>query len=103
MFLTVTPELYQEILARLTDAIGDRNYFSGSLEFVFEGIACRLRTSVIVSRRTELLPEGTFEVIDDLVPVWWEFHTESDEAGEMLNDFSFGELRIALKSDSLFL
>ena len=71
MFLTVTPELYQEILARLTDAIGDRNYFSGSLEFVFEGIACRLRTSVIVYRRTELLPEGTFEVIDDLVPVWW--------------------------------
>ena len=88
----------------MTDAIGDRNYFSGVFGVCFsKGIACRLRTSVIVYRRTELLPEGTFEVIDDLVPVWWEFHTESDEAGEMLNDFSFGELRIALKSDSLFL
>ncbi len=93
MFFEVPLELYDEIRTRLTEAIGDENYFSGTLAFPFEGISCRLRASVIVCRRTERLPEGTFSVIDDLVPVWWEFHTESDDAGEMLNDFSFDELR----------
>ncbi len=93
MFFEVPLELYDEIRTRLTEAIGDENYFSGTLTFPFEGISCRLQTSVIVYRRTERLPEGTFSVIDDLVPVWWEFHTESDDAGEMLNDFSFDELR----------
>ncbi len=93
MFFEVPLELYDEIRARLTEAIGDENYFSGTLTFPFEGIFCRLQTSVIVYRRTERLPEGTFSVITDLVPVWWEFHTESDDAGEMLNDFSFDELR----------
>ncbi len=93
MFFEVPLELYDEIRTRLTEAVGDKNYFSGTLAFLFEGISCRLRTSVIVCRRTERLPEGTFSVIDDLVPVWWEFHTESDDAGEMLNDFSFDELR----------
>ncbi|MDE5963388.1 MAG: hypothetical protein K2G58_05120 [Alistipes sp.] len=101
MFFTVTPELYDETSARLFELIGDENYFSGSLNFVFEGVSCRLRTSVIVYRRTERLPEGTFSVIVDLVPVWWEFHTESDEAGEMLNDFSFSELRAVLADASM--
>lgn len=93
MFFEVPLELYDEIRTRLTEAVGDENYFSGTLAFPFKGIFCRLRTSVIVYRRTERLPEGTFSVIDDLVPVWWEFHIESDEAGEVLNDFSFDELR----------
>lgn len=93
MFFEVPLELYDEIRTRLTEAVGDENYFSGTLAFPFGGIFCRLRTSVIVYRRTERLPEGTFSVIDDLVPVWWEFHIESDEAGEVLNDFSFDEVR----------
>ena len=93
MFYSATPELYQETLTRLTEAIGAGNYYSGSVAFDFDGIACRLVTSVIVYRRTERLPEGDFSVITDLVPVWWEFHTESDAEGEWLNDFSFDELR----------
>ncbi|MFR9128907.1 MAG: hypothetical protein ACLVJK_02600 [Alistipes putredinis] len=40
----------------------------------------------------ECLPEGDADRIDDLVPVWWEFHT-SDQAGERPNDFSFSELK----------
>ena len=97
MFYPVTPRLYQETLNRLTEAIGAANYYSGAIAFDFEGIACRLVTSVIVYRRTERLPEGDFSVVTDLVPVWWEFHTESDEEGELLlNDFSFDELRRGL-------
>lgn len=92
MLYPVTAALYDEVLARLTDAIGDTDYFSGTLAFAFGQISCRLRVSVIACRRTERLPEGPCRPIADLVPVWWEFFTESDE-GELLNDFSFDEVR----------
>lgn len=92
MLYTVTPALYEETFSRLAEAIGDRNYFSGTVTFAFGDATCRLTTSVIVYRRTESLPEGDFDVISDLVPVWWEFHTETDE-GEVPNDFSFSHLR----------
>lgn len=92
MLYTVTPALYEETYTRLAEAIGGRNYFSGSVCFPFENATCRLTTSVIVYRRTESLPEGDFEAIDELVPVWWEFHTETGE-GEVPNDFSFSGLR----------
>lgn len=38
------------------------------------------------------MPEGESEVLSDMVPVWWEFRTVTEE-GEVINDFSFGELR----------
>ena len=87
MFFEVPLELYDEIRTRLTEAVGDENYFSGTLAFPFKGIFCRLRTSVIVYRRTERLPEGTFSVIDDLVPVWWEFHSSSAQSAQTFSPF----------------
>lgn len=87
----VLPELYLETAARLSDAIGDGNYFSGSVEFLFGDVACRLTASVIVYRSRISLPEGDRRPVTDLVPVWWEFHTIGDD-GEMLNDFGFSEL-----------
>lgn len=89
---SVTPELYLETAERLVEAAGDAGYFSGSVAFAFAGVACRLRCSVILYRRRESLPEGEREVVSDFVPVWWEFHTAA-EGEELLNDFSFGELR----------
>lgn len=87
----ITPQLYEETADRLCDAIGTKNYFSGSIEFGFGDVECRLTVSVIVHRRQTVMPEGTYDTISDLIPVWWEFHT-SDE-GEMLNDFSFTLLK----------
>lgn len=92
---TVSPELYEEVAVRLCDAIDGENYFSGSIAFQYDEVACRLTTSVIVYRRHASLPEGESHAITDLVPVWWEFHT-SDEGGEQLNDFSFTALRSRL-------
>lgn len=89
---SVLPELYDEVAARLADAIDGENYFSGSIEFRFTDMDCRLTTSVLVYRTLESLPEGTENPISDLVPVWWEFHT-ADVSGEILNDFDFSELR----------
>lgn len=95
MMYSVSSELYLEAAARLKDAVGGSNYFSGTLAFPFGDAACRLTGSVIVYRQVESLPEGDRERIVDLVPVWWEFRTSID-GQEFLNDFSFGELRTCL-------
>ena len=92
MNYSVSTELYEEVAARLEEAIGGGSYFSGSLEFDWEDVGCRLTASVIVYRRRERYPEGDRDEISDLVPVWWEFHTTGPD-GEMLNDFTFSELR----------
>lgn len=89
---TVTPRLYEIAARNLLDAIDDRHYFSGSVSFTFEDAECRLTASLIIYRKHCEMPEGVRTVIDDIVPVWWEFSTEGNE-GEMLNDFSFGELK----------
>lgn len=92
MMYSVSTELYEEVAARLAEAIGGGSYFSGSLAFCWEGVACRLTASVIVYRRRQRYPEGDRDTIADLVPVWWEFHTAGPE-GEMPNDFTFSEVR----------
>lgn len=92
MIYSVSPELYRETAERLIEAIGSENYFSASVTFPFDGVDCRLRASVIVYRERRSLPEGTFDAVVDLVPVWWEFHTDT-ATGEQLNDFDFAELK----------
>ena len=90
---SVTDALYDELLIRLTDATAETDYFSGTLSFEFEGVACCLTASLIVVRRPERRPEGEFTRLDDWIPVWWEFHTRTAEGDELLNDFSFDSLR----------
>ena len=85
---SVSPELYHEAAARLSDAIDGGTYFSGSLAFRFGDTDCRLTASVIVYRGRLSLPEGGQHPVTDLVPVWWEFHT-TQAGGEVL----FSELK----------
>lgn len=92
MIFSVSAELYDEVKRRLIDAIDDRGYYSGHVEFDYEGWECRLVCSCFVYRTRERWPEGEQRPIVDLVPVWWEFHTADGEA-ERLNDFSFSTLR----------
>ena len=82
MCFSVSPELYREAAVRLCDGIA----------FTYSNVDCRLTASLIVYRRTERAPEGVSHPIADLVPVWWEFHTVGPD-GELLNDFSFAELK----------
>lgn len=92
MIYSVSTELYLEVASRLGAAIGDGSYYSGTLSFAFDELECRLTASVLVYRERIRYPEGDRDEISDLVPVWWEFHT-TDSTGEILNDFSFSELR----------
>lgn len=89
---TLSSQLYDEIAARLREAVGRLNYFSGSIAFPFEGGDCKFTASLVIVRRSEELPEGETHRIVDMVPVWWEFSTVCDGA-EVDNDFSFGELK----------
>ena len=89
---TVSSALYNEVAACLAERIGRAGYFSGSVCLETERAECRLTLSAVVYRRREHMPEGDFDIIADVVPVWWEFRTITCE-GEVTNDFSFGELR----------
>lgn len=92
MMYSVSDVLYDEVSARLREAIDGESYFSGSVETEFEGAECRLTASLILYRQRIVLPEGEMTTLADAVPVWWEFHTVID-GEERLNDFSFAELR----------
>ncbi len=89
---TVSSSLYNDVASRLVELVGRAGYFSGSVTFDDAGTECRLTLSAVVCRHLERMPEGDFDTISDLVPVWWEFHTVTEE-GEVPNDFSFSELR----------
>ncbi len=88
----ISSELYDLAAELLADRIDRSEYFSGSVEFEYGDVECRLTASLIIYSRPERLPEGVRDTIFDVVPVWWEFHTSVDGC-EMLNDFSFSEIR----------
>ena len=88
----VTPEIYGQVAVIIADRLGQTDYLSENFEFEVDGVLCRLLFSAVVYRKRLYVPEGELDVLSDLVPVWWEFHTFAAE-GEMLNDFSFNELR----------
>ena len=98
MICSVSNALYEETLNRLLEAIDGRSYFSGAVAFRFGPMPCRLVVSCFVRRAAVERPEGAFSRVCDLLPVWWEFHTFDPEApaDELLNDFSFNELRALL-------
>ncbi len=87
----ISAELYRELAARLREAIGISNYFSGTIRFQSGDVECLLRTSVVVYRRRVSQPDGEYDLITNLVPVWWELHTAGPD-GELLNDLDFREL-----------
>ena len=95
MTYSIIPELYGIVARKLLDEIGEKSLYSGSFSFDYGSKKCRFESSIVVYRSKECLPEGDADRIDDLVPVWWEFHTVGSD-GEALNDFSFSEVRALL-------
>jgi hypothetical protein len=90
--IEITSQIYEEIACNLRATIGEVNYFNGKVEINNEEFYATLTLSAIVYHRNEELPEGNVSRIANIVPVWWEFSTVQ-ECGEVLNDFSFAELK----------
>ena len=90
---TVLSKVYLEVAERLSALIGTSQYYSGAFEIDFEDVSCCMVLSAVIYRHDETLPEGReVDLIDNIIPVWWEFHTITEE-GEVLNDFDFAELK----------
>lgn len=93
----ISSALYSEVADRLRGYIDGKGYYSGSFEFDFEGIHCLMRLSGVIYRTRETIFGNQTHCIEDMVPVWWEFHTFNEEGVELLNEFSFNILREHLK------
>ena len=89
--LNITSEIYRLVADRLRDAVGEAEFFSGTIAVVAD-IDYTLRTTLLIYRREASDERGSYSAIYDIVPVWWEFHSVSID-GELLNDFDFAELR----------
>ena len=88
----ILSQIYEKTAQKLCDLMDGEGYFSGTIEFAHENIECRFVASLIIYCKRVEMPEGDLEVIDDIVPVWWEFHT-SIAGVEYINDFDFSLLK----------
>lgn len=81
-------EDYALVWASLVGAIGESNYFSGSVECELGGATARLTTTLIIYRDRE----HPKHPITKIVPIWWEMTTLDASKNKTLNNFSFREL-----------
>lgn len=93
----VSFELYDHLLDLLCYEIGSKGYYSGVIDFSFDGIECSLHLAAVTYHSTDHAAGEKWTYLSDIVPVWWEFHTYNEEGEEVLNNFSFNELRELLK------
>lgn len=89
--LNITSEIYRLFADRLRDAVGEAEFFSGTIT-VATDVDYTLRATLLIYRRRVSDESGTWSEWCDVVPVWWEFHSVTSE-GEQLNDFDFAEFR----------
>lgn len=88
----ISSKLYLEIADRLMAEIGSKEYFSGAILCTHGDIECKLLCSLIIERERTAAPDQNYPTIVDIIPVWWEFSTVEGSV-ELLNDFSFSELK----------
>ena len=77
---SVSPELYQEVAARLADAVDGENYFSGSLAFRFGDTDCGFarglyglvrQFSAYDDEEDILIPHGRYDQFINQVLQWF--------------------------------
>ena len=81
-------EDYALVWRALLGAIGERDYFNGTVESHHKDFTARLTTTLIIYRNHHH-PERP---ITSLVPIWWEMHTLDADGRQQFNDFSLKEL-----------
>lgn len=93
IMIEIESEDYVRVAEKLADAVGGSEYFSGSVSCGHGGFDSTLTATVLVYRREDDMPEGKYGTVTDIVPVWWEFSTVAPDGCELVNGFSFAELR----------
>lgn len=83
--IKITQNIYEEVLQKLVIEIGDSNYISArTITGSFDGVEYKFIINAVIYR-------DDFKNISEIVPIWWEFHTEIDGV-EKMNDFLFSEM-----------
>ncbi len=90
--LSINPTIYEQIATLLLNEIDNRVYFSGVVSHHTDEVDYRFFSTLIINYRSERYPEGEHCEIADIVPVWWQMQSTTDE-GECLNDFDFNILK----------
>ena len=88
----ISSEIYEKAALKLCDEMDDNGYYSGVINFTHGDAECRMVVSLIIYHKQVEMPEGRFVQIEDIVPVWWEFHTLIDGV-ERINDFDFATFK----------
>ena len=88
------PDDYALVAEELTREIEGKEFLSATITTLHSNFEAELILTLIIYRTRE-------GEVSDVVPVWWEMHTYDLESGEEFpNDFSFGNLREVLISNS---
>ena len=91
--INIDDEAYEKVAHRLTEAVGEGDFFSGSVDCDHGGFSSTFTTTLLIYRNDDYLPEGVRTVVSDIVPVWWEFSTTTPSGKEGDNDFCFSDFR----------
>lgn len=83
--ISITQDIYKEVLCKLLNEIGQSNYISTrTVVGKFDNVEYNFLISAVIYR-------DDFKNISEIIPIWWEFHTEIDGV-EKMNDFLFSEM-----------
>ncbi len=88
----ISQKEYQELASVLLENIEGNRYDELNFTYETEEWTGYFHAKLMLYRQTVSYPEGDFKELTDIVPVWVEFHTVADD-GEVLNDFSWDELK----------
>ncbi len=90
--LTINQPLYEQLSELLIEGINGKGFYSGAIEIEEEQADHRFSATLIIYYKEHIYPEGSIMQIDNIIPVWWEFHSTTEQ-GEILNDFDFSTLK----------
>lgn len=87
---------YRLLASELKERIGEADFFNSTVEYDTDRFYSTLTVTAIVYRSDVTAPQGRFSLIEDVMPVWWDFSTVCD-GRVCMNDFSFDSLREYIK------
>lgn len=88
----IDESLYSELANEFQELIYNRDYISTTIE-TQDGLH-RFSISAFIYYRMDYSEDGMWLMIDDIVPIWFEFHSISEETGEEIqNDFDIEEFK----------
>lgn len=86
--------VYRKLGRQIRDDIGGTESYYGEAEYDNGTFYGKLIVNLRCYYEQIIAPDGRWEELDDVVPLWWEFHTfYIDEDEEQPNDFQFGHLK----------